>query len=133
VSYWITQGKTNRRSWSVQVDLHGGPTSAITKPDPESTAYAHRDFLLMFSFNDRVDAGNYPATGFSFLQNFVRNVTVGMLDSDWGMYINYPDPKMDQTTAQAKYWGKHLEKLRSIKGTVDPGNLFHFPQGVMPG
>ena len=66
------------------------------------------------------------------MQNFVGNITAGMNDSDWGQYVNYPDPKLSQDQAQSKYWGKHLSKLQAIKAAVDPGNVFHYPQGILP-
>lgn len=66
------------------------------------------------------------------MQNFVGNITAGMALSDWGQYVNYPDPKLSQEQAQSRYWGKHLSKLQSIKAAVDPNNVFHYPQGILP-
>ncbi len=132
MNYWFTVAKSNKRDWYVQIDLHGGNTSAVTTPDVESSSYVHRDYLLMYVFYDRVDRGSYPLDGFSFMQNFVSNITVGLADSDWGMYVNYPDPKMDQKTAQSNYWGTHLNKLQSIKKSIDPLDVFHYPQGILP-
>lgn len=124
--------RANKRDWYVQIDLHGGTNSAVTKPDVESSSYVHRDYLLMYVFYDRVDKGSYPPDGFSFVQNFVGNITLGMPEADWGMYVNYPDPKMDQQTAQLNYWGAHLNKLQTIKKSLDPHDVFHYPQGVLP-
>jgi Berberine and berberine like len=132
VNYWFKYAKTNKRSWYVQIDLHGGSTSAVTTPAVDSTAYIHRDYLLMYSFYDRIDKGDFPADGFSSIQNFVANITGGMVKSDWGMYINYPDPKLDQNTSQVNYWGNHLPKLQAVKKAVDPTNVFHYPQGILP-
>ncbi|KAK3370034.1 hypothetical protein B0H63DRAFT_402711 [Podospora didyma] len=133
VSYWFKVAKKNKRDWYVQIDLHGGNTSAVTKPAVDSTSYAHRDYLLMYLFNDRVDKGvAFPADGFGVTQNFIRNITDGMGRSNWGQYINYPDPNLDQATAQTNYWGGHLSKLQKIKASVDPEDVFHYPQGVVP-
>ncbi|KAM7218258.1 putative FAD-linked oxidoreductase YvdP [Rhypophila decipiens] len=132
VSYWFKHAKSNKRDWYVQIDLHGGKTSAVSKPDPAETAYAHRDYLFMYLFYDRVDKGVYPTEGFTTVGNFVKNVTNTLEDNSWGQYINYPDSRMDQETAQASYWGQHLPRLQAIKKQVDPDNLFHFPQGVLP-
>ncbi|KAK3936648.1 putative FAD-linked oxidoreductase YvdP [Diplogelasinospora grovesii] len=132
VNYWFQNAKPNKRDWYVQIDLHGGNTSAVSVPATDSTSYMHRDFLLMYSFYDRVDKGAYPADGFALMQNFVSNITSSMADSDWGMYVNYPDPKMGQKTAQVNYWGTHLPRLQSIKKAVDPTDVFHYPQGVVP-
>ena len=131
-SYWFTHAKANKRDWYVQIDVHGGPTSAVAIPDVDSTAYAHRNHLFMFLFYDRVDRGAYPTEGFSAIQNFVGNVTDKIPVEEWGMYVNYPDPQMEREAAQRNYWGKHLDRLRTVKGSVDPGDLFSYPQGVVP-
>ncbi|KAK0636431.1 hypothetical protein B0T17DRAFT_571289 [Bombardia bombarda] len=132
VGYWFKQAKANKRDWYVQIDIHGSNTSAVRKVDVDSSAYAHRDYLFLFLFYDRVDRGVYPTDGFTSIQNFVGNVTAGIEPSQWGQYINYPDSRMDQETAQSSYWGSHLPKLQALKKTIDPEDVFHYPQGVMP-
>ncbi|KAK3949931.1 hypothetical protein QBC32DRAFT_316345 [Pseudoneurospora amorphoporcata] len=116
--------------WYVQIDVHGGPTSAVTVPDVDSTVYAHRNYLFMFLFC--VDRGVYPAEGFAAIQNFVGDVTHNIPVEEWGMYVNYLDPQMEREAAQKNYWGQHLDRLASVKGSVDPGNLSSYPQGVVP-
>lgn len=133
VSYWFKHAKSNKRDWYVQIDLHGGNTSAVSNTDTDDSSYAHRDYLFMYLFYDRVDKGVYPAEGFTTVQNFVTNVTSTIDSKTWGQYINYPDSKMDQETAQTNYWGQHLPRLRAIKKDVDPDNVFHYPQGILPG
>ncbi|KAK1756959.1 putative FAD-linked oxidoreductase YvdP [Echria macrotheca] len=132
VNYWFKYAKQNKRDWYVQLDFHGGKNSAVTKPDPDSTSYAHRDYLFMYLFYDRVDKGIFPASGFGHIQNFVSNITESIPENDWGRYINYPDPNLDQNTAQTNYWGSHLDKLQAIKKAVDPTDVFHYPQGILP-
>ncbi len=120
VSYWYGIGKTVKRDWYAQMDIHGGKNNAISAQPKNSTAYAHRDFLLMTNFYDRVDQGTYPADGFSFLQAFVANMTHSLDKEEWGQYINYPDPKLNQSTAQVNYWAGHLSKLQELKQDLDP-------------
>jgi FAD/FMN-containing dehydrogenase len=86
----------------------------------------------MYSFYDRVDTGRYPASGFSCMQDFVGNITASMNQSDWGQYVNYPDPRLSQEQAQTRYWGKNLVRLQAIKSAVDPNDVFHYPQGIEP-
>lgn len=86
----------------------------------------------MINWYDRVDKGTYPSTGFPFLQDFVSNLTSTMNAGSWGQYINYPDSNLDQATAQTVYWGTHLGKLQKIKAAVDPQDVFHYPQGIVP-
>lgn len=116
----------------MQIDLHGGENSAVSKADVDSTSYAHRDYLLMYLLYDRIDKGVYPADGHVYMENFVSNITDGMTRQDWGMYINYPDSDLDQASAQVNYWGSHLPKLQAIKKAVDPEDLFYYPQGILP-
>jgi hypothetical protein len=132
VSYWFKQAKNNTRDWYVQIDLHGGENSAVSKPAADSASYAHRDYLLMYLLYDRVDKGIYPADGHTIMSNFAANITQGMARGDWGMYINYPDSRLGQEDAQVNYWGSHLPKLQAIKKAVDPDDLFHYPQGILP-
>ncbi len=86
----------------------------------------------MTNFYDRVDTGTYPVDGFSFLESFVSNLTQSLDKKQWGQYINYPDPRLDQATAQSNYWAQHLSRLQQLKQDLDPKNLFHYPQGVLP-
>jgi hypothetical protein len=62
------------QDWYLIVDLHGGPSSAITKLGPEYSSYAHRNALLKYEFYDRVNSGSYPSNGFSFLNGWVDTV-----------------------------------------------------------
>jgi len=132
VSYWFKQAKSNTRDWYVQIDLHSSDSSAVREVSQDSTSYAHRDYLLMYLFYDRVDKGLYPANGHAIMQNFANNLTAGLERNEWGMYINYPDSSLDQESAQTSYWGKNLPRLQAIKKAVDPNDLFHYPQGVLP-
>lgn len=104
----------------------------MSAPDVDSTSYAHRDYLLMYLFYDSIDKGAYPADGHTYMDNFARNITEGMARSDWGMYINYPDSRLGQEVAQTSYWGRHLPRLQAIKKALDPEDVFHYPQGVLP-
>ncbi|KAF3809542.1 FAD-linked oxidoreductase azaL [Colletotrichum gloeosporioides] len=133
VNYWYGAGKALKRDWWVQVDLHGGKNSAITAIPANSSAYAHRNKLLLYQFYDRVDlSATYPEDGFSFLQGFRANTTLGMEPEEQGMYFNYPDPNMRQDEAQTKYWGDNLARLQAIKAAFDPTEVFYFPQSVRP-
>ena len=132
VAYWYGTGKATKRDWYAQIDVHGGQNSAVGRVGADATSYAHRGYLLMTHFYDRVDSGAYPPDGFDFLDNFTASLTGGLARSDWGQYVNYPDPRLSQAAAQASYWGAHLDRLQTIKARVDPHNVFHYPQGIMP-
>ncbi|KJR87662.1 chitooligosaccharide oxidase [Sporothrix schenckii 1099-18] len=132
VNYWYGTGKAIKRDWYAQIDVHGGKNSAVGRVAPNATSYAHRDFLLMTNFYDRVDTGAYPADGFSFLDNFTSNITGSLEPNEWGRYVNYPDPRLSQAAAQKSYWSTHLDRLQQLKAGVDPHNLFDYPQGILP-
>lgn len=114
-------------------DLHGGPTSAIAAIPKEETSYAHRDFLYLINWYDRVDnEDEYPEDGYSLVTGWVQNITAGMAEGEYGMYYNYPDTTLDKETAQKMYWGWALPRLRQIKQEVDPDDVFYNPQSVAP-
>lgn len=132
--YWIETATKIRRSWYIIIDLYGGPTSAITKIPPEASSYAFRDpekHLFLYQLYDR-SFGSYPDDGFEFLDGWVDAFTGGLDAGDWGMYINYADPRLDRTEALEAYYQQNLGRLRQIKKQVDPTELFYYPQAVEP-
>lgn len=132
IDYWYKVGPTNSRAWWFQLDLHGGAYSGVTNGDHSASSYAHRDKLYLIQFYDRAFFGSYPSNGYSFLDNFVGNVTEPLPAADWGMYINYADSRLDQTTAGQMYYGKSLDRLQRLKAAYDPNELFSNPQSVRP-
>ncbi|KAL2157306.1 hypothetical protein VTH06DRAFT_6244 [Thermothelomyces fergusii] len=132
--YWIQKARTVWRSWYIIIDLYGGPNSAVTKVSPEAGSYAFRDpvkHLFLYQLYDR-SFGAYPADGFSFLDGWVDAFTAGLDADDWGMYINYADPRLDRSLAQQVYYGENLDRLRRIKRQVDPTEVFYYPQAIEP-
>jgi hypothetical protein len=132
--YWTKVARLNNRSWFIIIDLYGGPNSAITKVPTSAGSYAYRDpkkHLFLYELYDRTMFGDYPENGFSFLDGWVGNFTQG-LGKDWGMYVNYADPRMNRTEAQDVYYRQSLPRLREIKKQIDPTDLFYYPQAVEP-
>jgi hypothetical protein len=87
----------------------------------------------MYQFYDRVDVDKeYPTGGFSLINDWVAATTAGMKPGEYGMYFNYPDPQLNQTTAQKMYWGESLPRLQKLKAAVDPQEIFYLPQSVRP-
>ncbi|KAI1852733.1 hypothetical protein JX266_002274 [Neoarthrinium moseri] len=133
VNYWFDTAKNLKtRSWYFQLDAHGGKNSAITNGNHASSSYAHRDKLYLIQFYDRQYSGAYPATGYSFLDNWVANTTSSLAKADWGMYINYADSSLSRATAQQVYYGTSLPRLQRIKAALDPQELFFYPQSIQP-
>ncbi|EFY84859.1 hypothetical protein J3459_017514 [Metarhizium acridum] len=123
---------SGHHSWSFEIAFHGGTSSAIADIDPSTTAYAHRDKLLLYQFFGVGTPSQYPDDGFAVLQRFRDSITNTLADGDWGMYPNYIDTQLDVDTAQKLYWGKNLLRLRSIKADLDPRQVFWNPHGVRP-
>ncbi|SPN98743.1 related to reticuline oxidase precursor; berberine bridge enzyme [Cephalotrichum gorgonifer] len=133
VDYWYTTAKTVRRGWYHHIDFQGGKASAVSAVAANATSYAHRSKLLMHNFYDSTDVTKaYPENGFDLLNGFIEAI-VGDADKlDYGVYFNYPDTELDRETAQKRYWGDSLPRLRAIKAAVDPDEVFYMPQSVEP-
>jgi len=131
-SYWFSQARQVSRSWYIIIDMYGGKKAAIPKVPANLTSYAHRDKLFLYEFYDRQYAGAYPSNGFDFLNGWVKAFTDNLTPSQWGMYINYADPTMNQTEAQTNYYRDSLLKLQRVKAQVDPNQLFYYPQSIQP-
>ncbi|KAL2268001.1 hypothetical protein VTJ83DRAFT_2847 [Remersonia thermophila] len=134
--YWVTKPRSlgMGRSWYILIDMYGGPNSAITQVPKDETSYAYRDpkkHLFLYQFNDGIFFGQYPANGFEFLDGWVRTFTEG-LGQDWGMYINYADPRLGRSEAQEVYYRESLPRLRQLKKQFDPNELFYYPQAIQP-
>jgi len=132
VNYIFQQGPSNTRNWWLQLDLHGGANSAVTNGDFSSSSYAHRDKIFLMQFYDRTFGGSYPANGFAFLDGWVSSITNNLAPNDWGMYINYADSTLNRSTAQTRYYGANLQRLQSLKATLDPKELFYNPSSIQP-
>ncbi|KAF3079475.1 hypothetical protein TWF102_003626 [Orbilia oligospora] len=133
VSYWFTASKPSR-SWYMMIDIHGGPTSAISNITGEAGgSYAHRAAVFKYQFYDSVfGGGTYPSNGFDFLNGWVNSVTSVSPANTWSMYINYADTSLSVNDYGNFYWRANYPRLRSIKTTYDPNDVFHNPQVVQP-
>nr|I1SB12.2 RecName: Full=Carbohydrate oxidase; AltName: Full=Lactose oxidase; Short=LaO; Flags: Precursor [Microdochium nivale] len=131
--YFDVSNKVKDRFWFYQLDVHGGKNSQVTKVTNAETAYPHRDKLWLIQFYDRYDNNQtYPETSFKFLDGWVNSVTKALPKSDWGMYINYADPRMDRDYATKVYYGENLARLQKLKAKFDPTDRFYYPQAVRP-
>ncbi|KAF7289487.1 Glucooligosaccharide oxidase [Mycena chlorophos] len=131
VKYMANQGYTSDTAWFVEVELYGGSNSAINAVPLNSTAFSKRDIL--FTLQLYASSANYsppyPADGVSFV-NGMYNSIINASPANWsfGAYLNYADNQLANATSL--YYGSHYARLKSIKGSVDPSNVFRFPIGV---
>ena len=109
----------------VSFDALGGRVDDLA---PEATAFAHRGALATVQFTATWPrAGTDPAR----FDAYVRRQRAGL--APWtgqAAYVNYADPAIGD--AGRAYWGDHLPRLREVKRTYDPHELFTFPQAVRP-
>ncbi|KAK6524479.1 hypothetical protein TWF281_011387 [Arthrobotrys megalospora] len=133
VAYWFTASKPSR-SWYMMIDIHGGPTSAIANITGEAGgSYAHRGATFKYQFYDSVyGGGSYPSDGFNFLNGWVNSITSISPANTWSMYINYADTSLSVNDYGNFYWRANYPRLRTIKSTYDPNDVFHNPQVVQP-
>lgn len=109
--------------------------TAITKVPADATSYAYHDprkHPFLYQFSDGTLGGDYPATGFTLLEDWVKTFTDGLNAAQWGMYINYADPLLNRTEAQDVYYRQNLPRLKQIKRDLDPKEVFYYPLAVEP-
>ncbi|WP_034593208.1 FAD-binding oxidoreductase [Hamadaea tsunoensis] len=107
----------------VSLDALGGAAGRVA---PDATAFPHRRSLAIAQYT-----ATYEHASAEPFDAYVRGFRLKLRPwcGDWA-YANYADPSIaDHGTA---YWRGNLERLRSVKRAVDPGNLFTFPQAVTP-
>ncbi|KAG0291488.1 hypothetical protein BGZ96_005126 [Linnemannia gamsii] len=115
------------------VDLWGGAVQDIPE---NSTAFIHRNAHTVFEFISEWDENPDAKPGkpdcvdclkwmddmyAAFLADFKSYGPVRG-------YQNYIDKEIPNW--QDAYYGSAITRLKKIKGTVDPGNLFRFPQSI---
>jgi len=106
-------------------DAYGG---AIATPAAGASAFAHRKGTLYCmqygaSWDDAKDTAQRLAD--------MREVYAAMRPHVSGAaYVNYSD--LELTDYLTAYWGENLMRLRQIKATFDPDNLFRHAQSIPP-
>ena len=119
---YLTNQDSGTPVWFVIFNLVGG---AINDVPTNATAYVHRNSLYwMQSYAATV--GAVSQTTINFLDG-INNLIAG---SNSGAYPGYVDPRLPDS--QVAYWGTNLPRLRQIKATIDPMDVFHNPQSVIP-
>jgi FAD/FMN-containing dehydrogenase len=99
------------------LDAYGG---AITRRDPDATAFPHRHARFSVQVISYRDIATARAQ--------VRQARRTIAPYGGGAYFNYADP--DLAHATRNYWGANLQRLRRVKREVDPANRFRPRQGI---
>jgi FAD/FMN-containing dehydrogenase len=119
----LMNGMIRSSGMYVVCDAYGG---AMAKVAPEATAFAHRDgtlFCLQYgsvwaSAGDTQERLNEMRQFYASMRPYVSGAA----------YVNYCDTDLgDWPTA---YWGNNIARLKQIKSTFDPDNVFRHAQSV---
>jgi FAD/FMN-containing dehydrogenase len=109
-------------SGAVLLDPYGG---ALNRVAPDATAFVHRDQLFsaqMLAYWGSADGGSAAGAWLNSLHASLGPFTSGQA------YQNYIDPGL--AGWQEAYYATNLARLRAIKRTWDPDQVFRFRQGI---
>ncbi|KAG5985013.1 hypothetical protein E4U55_002120 [Claviceps digitariae] len=112
--------------WTIIFDSEGG---AINEVPADSTAYPHRDKLMMYqSYVVGLPLHEKSKIFAESIHDIIQAGSPGAVTR----YAGYVDPELGRSEAQQTYWGNKLPRLRQIKLKWDPIDVFHNPHSVDP-
>jgi FAD/FMN-containing dehydrogenase len=96
-----------------------------------ATAFVHRDALFLALYSTSWTSPG-ARTGVLSQHSWLRSSYQSLhRHANGEAYQNYVDP--DLTDWQSAYYGANYPWLKLVKATVDPTNMFQFPQSISPG
>ncbi|SPM31465.1 FAD-binding oxidoreductase [Mycobacterium terramassiliense] len=99
---------------------------AVRNEPPGGSAFPHRDALFYCEPGAGWNGSDLTATALGWVADFARALRP-YVD---GAYVNVPN--VSAADWQAQYYGPHVDRLRQVKATYDPFNVFSFEQSVPP-
>jgi len=103
---------------------------AVHEVSPAATAFPHRDGFLVYQFQARTRLGA-PSETVQAAQAWLNALYADL--SPWrtgAEYSNYGNRELQGW--QRAYFGGNVPRLRSVKASVDPADLFRFEQSLRP-
>ena len=100
---------------------------ALARIPDDSTAFAGRH--TGFTFN--INGNSYTADGFAEQRQWARDYWTALLPAHTGVYMNFLMDEGDDRVRQAYGMAKY-QRLKALKRTFDPGNVFHMNQNISP-
>jgi FAD/FMN-containing dehydrogenase len=121
----IVDGLNRSDTWlrAVQFRVLGG---AISRVAPDATAYAHRNAKIMINIVRALEDGEAAA------RHWTEQLAEKLDQDVEGAYVNFFGPH-DGDRIEAAYPDRTLARLRRIKATYDPTNLFRNNDNITPG
>lgn len=124
---WIEKwpGSANTTAVGVTLFAWGG---AMGRPSPTETAFVHRDasWLSVIGASwGKNDSASVVNANLAWLGSFASAVAPYVTDH---AYQNFADPAL--VNWAPAYYGENLPRLMKVKQTLDPDNLFSFPQSI---
>ena len=120
----IVDGLHRSDTWlrAVQFRVLGGAISRVTA---DATAYAHRNAQIMINVIRALDNDESGA------RRWTEDVAGALYQGEDGAYVNFFGPH-DGDRIEAAYPAKTLARLRRIKASYDPTNLFSNNDNITP-
>lgn len=125
--YLANEGYDTNLNWFTQVELYGGKGSAINSVPADATAFANRNSLFTIQFY--AFSSPFPDNGFDFVDKMVNSITSNNTNWNYRAYPNYADDKLPDWP-QRYYGDETYNRLRTLKGQLDPMNVFSFPESI---
>jgi FAD/FMN-containing dehydrogenase len=101
---------------------------AYNRVPADATAFAHRAERFLLKQEVVVDAGASEADRQAARSWLSRSWAVVHPSGSGGVYPNFPDPELEDWGRA--YHGANLDRLRRVKATYDPDNVFRFEQSI---
>jgi FAD/FMN-containing dehydrogenase len=101
---------------------------AYNQMPTEATAFAHRAERFLLKQDVVVDASAPEPEREAARAWLSRSWALVHPHGSGGVYPNFPDPELED--AGRAYHGPNLERLRRVKATYDPENVFRFDQSI---
>lgn len=113
------------------INLHGGPKSAVNNKDTSFSAYADRDSL--WTFQIRGDSDTPESRDFAL--GVREKIMQAQKKTKFGASLSYIDAALSREEAWEAYYGNKevVQRLRMIKGKLDPGEVFWNPHSITKG
>lgn len=106
-------------------DGYGGVINEVAS---DSAAFVHRDAIACAQYSVTYPNGSPPASVSAAVRSWLEATQSTFAPYAQGAYQNYIDPSLPNW-AEA-YYGTNLARLKRVKSTYDPDDLFHFAQSI---